>query len=107
MNNPTRRQIRKARIQVISQELEDLSSELNRLLTLENQEENTEANTTEIDQQEHQFEIGNRIQITNSYKGQQGLLGTVTKVTAKQVSIRIDGQRRTINKKKTNVRLIE
>ena len=106
MNDPARRQIRRARIQTISQEIEDLSAELNQLIIQDNQEANNEPRTTELDQQ-YEFEIGNRIEITNSYKGQRGLQGTVTRVTAKQVSIRIDGQRRIINKKKTNVRPIE
>jgi uncharacterized sporulation protein YeaH/YhbH (DUF444 family) len=105
MNNPARRLTRKARIQEISQEIENLSAELNQLIIQDNQEEDIEIRNTDIDQP--QFQEGNRIEITNSYKGQQGLRGTITKVTAKQVSIRIDGQRRIINKKKTNVRLIE
>ena len=106
MNDPTRRLTRKARIQAISQEIENLSAELNQLIIQDNREENNEPRITDLEQQE-QFEVGNRIEITNSYKGQQGLQGTITKVTLKQVSIRIDGQRRIINKKKTNVRLIE
>ena len=106
MNDPTRRLTRKACIQAISQEIENLSAELNQLIIQDNREENNEPRITDLEQQE-QFEVGNRIEITNSYKGQQGLQGTITKVTLKQVSIRIDGQRRIINKKKTNVRLIE
>ena len=106
MNDPARRLTRKARIQAISQEIENLSAELNQLIIQDNREENNEPRITDLEQQE-QFEVGNRIEITNSYKGQQGLQGTITKVTLKQVSIRIDGQRRIINKKKTNVRIIE
>ena len=106
MNNPVRRQTRRARILEISQEIEDLSTELNLLIIQEDQDANNELRTTEPDPQDD-FVIGNRVEITNSYKGQRGLQGIVTKVTAKQVSIRIDGQRRTISKKKTNVRLVE
>ena len=104
MNNPNQWQTRRAHIQAISQEIENLPAELNQLIIQDNQEDNNKPCITAVDPQV-QFQEGNIIEITNSYKGQQGLHGMVTKVTPKkQVSICIDGQRRwIINKKKTNI----
>ena len=107
MDNLARRQTRKARIQQISQEIDNLSAELNLLIIQDNQEEDTTQPPPAVRNQQERLVIGSRVEITNSYKGQRGLQGTVTRVTEKQVSLRIDGQRRILNKKKTNVRLLE
>jgi hypothetical protein len=108
MDNLARRQIRKARIQHISQEIEELSAELNQLIIQDNQEERNDPppQVQVRPNQQEQLAVGNRVEITNNYKGQRGLQGTITGITEKQVSLRIDGQRRVINKKKTNVRLL-
>jgi hypothetical protein len=107
-NDLARRQIRRARIQHITQEIDILSAELNQLVIQDNQENNTEQlPPVDPTNQQEQLAIGSRVEITNSYKGQRGLQGTVTKITEKQVSLRIDGQRRIINKKKTNVRVLD
>lgn len=101
-----RRQTRKLRIREISQNIETLSAQLNQLIIEDNREDQiVEANPppTPVD---NEFNIGDRVQITNNYRRQRGLQGTVTHVTQQQVSLRIDGERRVINKKKTNVRKI-
>ena len=102
MNQETRLTRRQTEIQRLSRNIEDLATRLNQLILEESQE------TQENQQQapDDDFQIGDRVQITNNYRGLRGTQGIVTNVTAQQVSIRVEGQRRTINKKKTNVRRI-
>ena len=103
--NRNLRQTRKNEIQRLSQEIENLSTQLNQLIIEDNQaeEEVPPAANPNI---EEELQEGDRVVITNNYRGQRGSQGVVTHVTPKQVSIRIDGQRRVVNKKKTNVRKI-
>lgn len=115
MNNERRqtRRDRQTRITRISQQIDTLSTELNRLILEDNQDQNQEEQqgnrpqpvTTPTTQTE--LKEGDRVVITNNYKGQRGSIGTITGVTKHQVSLRIEGQRRVINKKKNNVRKID
>jgi hypothetical protein len=110
------RRDRQARITQISQQIDILSTELNRLIIEDNlsTEQGQEQQGSRpaqaaapINQGQTEFREGDRVEITNNYKGQRGSIGVVTGVTRHQVSLRIEGQRRVINKKKSNVRIIE
>ena len=103
--NRNLRQTRKNEIQRLSQEIENLSTQLNQLIIEDNQAEEEIPPVVNPDIEE-ELQEGDRVVITNNYRGQRGSQGVVTHVTPKQVSIRIDGQRRVVNKKKTNVRKI-
>ena len=115
MNN-NRRDRRQTRITQISQQIDTLSSELNRLVIKDNLDTNQtgqeqqgnqpEPVTTPTTAERTELQEGDRVVITNNYKGQRGSVGTITSVTKHQVSLRIEGQRRVINKKKSNVRKI-
>ena len=118
-------------IQRIAQELETLTDRLNDLLSEESTESEIEqaqqvrqvhqarAQVQQVHQaraqaqqvrqvhREHQeLREGERVVITNNYKGQRGTTGIIVHTTTHQVSIRIAGTNRIINKKKTNVRRI-
>jgi transcription antitermination factor NusG len=97
-------QARKQRIQRISQEIENLSAQLNQLIIQDQLAEREEQQ--DLPTREQEFHIGDRVEITNNYKGLRGAQGVITHITAQQVSLRVDGHRRVINKKKTNVRRI-
>jgi hypothetical protein len=114
MNN---RRDRQTRITQISQQIDTLSTELNRLIIEDNLDTNQQGHqqqgnrpvppiTAPTDEQTELRE-GDRVEITNNYKGQRGSIGVITNVTRYQVSLRIEGQRRVISKKKSNVRKIE
>ena len=104
MNNEEISQARKQRIQRISKTIEELSTQLNQLII---QDQLTEDNEVQNPQaQETEFQIGDRIEILNNYKGLRGAQGVITHITAKQVSLRVDGHRGVVNKKKSNVRKV-
>lgn len=88
-------------IQQISQDLAALSQRLENLLIAE---QDIGAN---VNQDEHDLIIGDRVVITNNYRGQRGLVGRITRVTARQVHLRLEGQDRVLIKRKENVRRIE
>ena len=50
--------------------------------------------------------VGDRVRITNYYGGQRGQTGIVTRVTPRQVVIRLDGTQRVITKRKTSIIVI-
>ena len=119
MDNDRRqtRRDRQNRITRISQQIDNLSTELSRLIVADNQDQQnqeqqqrgnrpTRTADTPINQRE-EYNEGDRVVITNNYKGQRGTVGVITGVTRHQVSLRIEGQRRVINKKKSNIRKIE
>ena len=92
----------KARIrQQITQLSHDLSALSQRL------EELIIAEGNLINQDERSLAVGDRVVVTNNYRGQRGLTGTITRVTARQVHLRLDHQDRVIVKKKENVRRID
>ena len=99
---------RLARIQQITQQLEDLATELNRLIIEEgfiNRDVLPAA--AQVHQEPPELAINQRVEITNNYNRLRGARGTITAVSDTQVWVRIDGHRRSIRKKKTNVRIIE
>ena len=115
MNN---RRDRQTRITQISQQIDTLSTELNRLIIEDNLDTNQQGHEQQgnrptppaaapITDEQTELSEGDRVEITNNYKGQRGSIGVITSVTRYQVSLRIEGQRRVISKKKSNVRKIE
>jgi hypothetical protein len=101
MNRNTNRTRRQTEIQRLSRNIEELATQLNRLLIEENQENEEREQEQLID-----YQIGDRVEITNNYRGLRGTQGIITHVTPQQVSIRAEGHRRVITKKKTNIRRI-
>ena len=92
-----------ARITELARLIEELSSELNQLLTIQDDES---SQAPRITSPRTEFRIGDTVEITNEYRNQLGERGTVTKVTRTQVAINLHSTGRTIRKKKTNVTLV-
>jgi replicative DNA helicase len=101
MNRKTGQTRRQTEIQRLSRNIEQLATQLNLLIIEENQE-----NQEREQEQLINYQIGDRVEITNNYRGLRGTQGIVTHVTPQQVTIRAEGHRRVITKKKTNVRRI-
>ena len=99
MNRNTRLTRRQTEIQRLSRDIEELASRLNLLIIEESQQEQQE-------QQIEDFQIGDRVEITNNYRGLRGTQGIIMNITPQQVNIRAQGHRRLISKKKTNVQRI-
>jgi DNA-directed RNA polymerase beta' subunit len=97
-NRPTENQIR---INEIARIIDELSAELSNLLTIE--ENNQGRDNQDI---RREIQIGDTVEITNNYREQLGERGIVTKVTEKQVSLRLESTGRIIRKKKSNVRIV-
>jgi ribosomal protein L21E len=85
---------RRARIVSITQQLADLTRELETLLLTESSDEEPQAVT--------EFEIGDTVVINNSYKGLQGATGKVITVTKNQVEIKLSSNQ-IVRRNKTNV----
>lgn len=110
MNNEQRRsQARRRRIQVITRSIQELSQQLNRLI-LEEDRQNPPSAVRALPlpaelRPTHQpvFEINDRVVITNNYLGLKGTKGTLVRVSAKQVWIRVDGDDRVYQKSRNNV----
>ena len=97
-NRPTENQLR---INELARIIDELSTELSDRLQLE---DNDQGRDNEDIRRE--IRIGDFVEITNNYRDQLGEQGTVTRVTDKQVSIRLNSTGRTIKKKKTNVKIV-
>ena len=98
-----------ARIEQITQQLEDLSTELNRLILEEAyliREDPSTAAAAPTQSRLQEFAIGQRVEITNNHNGLRGARGTITAISQAQVWLIVDGHRRAIRKKKTNVRIV-
>lgn len=97
-----------ARITELARIIEELSTELNQLLSIEDKD-TSQVPRTEIPRTitRTNFQIGDIVEITNEYRNQLGERGTVTKVTRTQVAINLHSTGRTIRKKKTNVIIIQ
>ena len=97
-NRPTENQLR---INELARIIDELSTELSDRLQLE---DNDQGRDNEDIRRE--IRIGDIVEVTNNYRDQLGEQGTVTRVTDKQVSIRLNSTGRTIKKKKTNVKIV-
>lgn len=106
MINKDLNQERKNQIRDLSQQIEELSAQLALLIIQDRQQEQDEQQGSTSIEQEQTFALGDRVIITNNYKGYRGKQGIITHITDKQVSLRVDGQRRVVNKRKTNIRKV-
>ena len=97
---------RKKQIQDLSKQIEELSAQLALLITQDQEQEQNEQQGSTSTNEVSTFEIGDRVVITNNYKGYRGKQCIITHITDKQVSLRVDGQRKVVNKRKTNVRKV-
>ena len=97
-NRPTENQLR---INEIARLIDELSTELSDRLNIEDHYEGTD-----IQEIRREIKIGDLVEITNNYRDQLGEQGTITRITDKQVSIRLESTGRIIKKKKTNVKII-
>ena len=91
-NRPTENQLR---INEIARIIDELSAELSNLLNIE--DNNQGFDTQEI---RREIRIGDTVEITNNYRDQLGEQGVITRVTEKQVSLRLESTGRIIKKKK-------
>jgi hypothetical protein len=79
-----------------------ITSVNDRLKLLKN---NTEGNNqTETTKNKNILRVGDKIEVTNKYKGRLGVQGTIVKVTSAQVLIQETGSNTTFRKYKANVR---
>jgi acyl-CoA reductase-like NAD-dependent aldehyde dehydrogenase len=92
-------------IQRLSQEVADLSLQLNQLIIQENQEQEDSDQASKA--LEIKFLIRDQVEITNNYHGLQGTQGTVTHMTTHQVLLWIEGQQKVVTRKKSNIQKIE
>ena len=128
MNND--RRDRQARINEISQQIEDLSIELNNLLNIDdNQQGNQEveqqhrhhrrrrpaartepapvqAIRVQVPAEEQDFQINQEVEITNNHRGLRGVRGTIRSISRYQVTINIPGRAQPVTRAKRNVRII-
>jgi hypothetical protein len=108
------------RIIELAEQIERLSIELNRRISIaaeDIQSSNIQANIptatrvtetiiapTETNQQ---FRIGDTVEITNNYKGNFGKQGKIVKITKTQVAIKFPNSNSRVYKKKTNIKLVQ
>ena len=103
---------RQQQIAQLSQELSALSQRLEALILAEAAADNDNNNGPRPQRpqqvrQAQDFVIGDQVEITNNYRGQQGLRGTIVTVTPRTVALRLHGQNRVLTKRKENVRRIQ
>jgi hypothetical protein len=92
MNRKTSQSKRQQDSKRLLQNIEDLSRQLNQLILEEHQSE--QQKDQQEDQQEDQqveFEIGDLVENSNSYRGLRGTQGIVSHVTTHQVSLQAKG----------------
>ena len=100
-------QQQRIRIQQLAQQINELSEQLSELLIEEQNEEQQNHNPAAAVREANQFFEGDRVRIRNNYRGLRGATGTVIHLTPQQVSIRLDSNNRVVNRKRTNVILID
>ena len=83
------------RLERLSIEARDLGQELRNL-----QEPPSSSSSSNFRSNDHPYQIGDKVTITNSYLGNYGICGTVTTVTAKRITLTDSGGKNT--HKKTN-----
>ena len=111
MNNNNNRQ---RQIEQLSRELTALSQRLEQLIIAEaeavadndNNFDQTQRAVQAVAVRDRDFVIGDQVEITNNYRDQRGLRGTIVTVTPQTVSLRLHGQNRVLTKRKENVRRI-
>jgi transcription antitermination factor NusG len=104
MNNRSRRQSqRRSEINRISSQIDQLSTQLNKLLIAEAEEQQQEQRPR---RNQNEIKEGDKVEITNNHRGLQGARGTVISVTPKQVSLQLETNKNIVYRSKTNVRRI-
>ena len=102
---------RQQQIAQLSQELTALSQRLEELILAEAAADNDNNNGPQPRPQQvrqaRDFLVGDQVEITNNYRGQQGLRGTIVTVTPRTVALRLHGQNRVLTKRKENVRRLQ
>jgi hypothetical protein len=58
-------------------------------------------------QDDNTFEIGNHVEITNTYKGLKGTRGFIIKITDKQVVLREESSKRNHTRSKKNIKKVD
>jgi outer membrane murein-binding lipoprotein Lpp len=97
--NQRHRRARQEEIARLSTEVKELSAQLHQLIL---EEEGNHQQQPQV-QASTELKEGDRVEITNSYQGLKGAIGVIVHITAKQVSIKVKGRRRIVQRKKTNV----
>ena len=102
---------RQQQIAQLSLELTALSQRLEELILAEAAADNDNNNGPQPRPQQvrqaRDFVVGDQVEITNNYRGQQGLRGTIVTVTPRTVALRLHGQNRVLTKRKENVRRLQ
>ena len=102
---------RQQQIAQLSLELTALSQRLEELILAEAAADNDNNNGPQPRPQQvrqaRDFLVGDQVEITNNYRGQQGLRGTIVTVTPRTVALRLHGQNRVLTKRKENVRRLQ
>ena len=75
-----------------------------RLRQLDSRTTRNERTTT--NKESNELRVGDKVEVTNRYKGRFGVQGTITKVTSAQVLIRETGSGNTFRKYKANVKKV-
>ena len=96
-----RRTENEVRISEIARIIDELSTESNQLLLLENQ-----ADDNPQIEDRREIIVGDTVEITNEYCNQLGEQGIITKVTRAQVTLTRNSTGHSIRKKKSNVRIV-
>ena len=99
-------QRRRNQIQALAQQVQTLSEQLNELIIQDNQALQQPHNNQQQLREPNEFREGDRVRITNNHRGLRGAVGVVIRVTTHQVSIRLAGQNRIVNRRRSNVELI-
>ena len=105
-SNNTQSRNRRNRIRELALQLQELTEQLNDLI-LEDNNQGQQPDNLQQPRDEGEFREGDRVRIRNNHRGLRGAVGTVVNVTRHQVSIRLEGQNRIINRKQSNVELIQ
>ena len=96
------------RIREISSQINELSEELERLLRIE---ENNNAQVHRAPNARRNLQIGDHIEITNSYIGRfgatRGSRGIITGILRNTIHLRLDSNGEEVTRGRTNVRLVE
>ena len=100
------RQQRRERIQILAQQVQALSEQLNELIIQENLEQHPPLDNQHQFREPGEFREGDRVRIRNNHRGLRGAIGIVIRVTQHQVSLRLIGQNRIVNRKRSNVELV-
>ena len=114
------REARNRRVQEITEEIAQLSTELQELLSIEDHNQRQQVTreprpnragsrrvTVYQQEQTRPLQVGDRIEILNSYRGLKGHRGTVTRFTSSRVWFDFDSTGNNTFREKQNLRRID